>query len=65
MARKSLIPFFMKTPAFTVIILLGAFAMGACRNTYNGAKADTRNAVDKTGHAVERTGEKIEDAAKK
>ena len=48
-----------KTP-LVLFVVVAAFAVGACRNTYNGAKADTHKAVDKTGHAIERTGEKIE-----
>ncbi len=54
-----------KTTVPVLLVILGMLALGACRNTYNGAKADTRKAVDKTGHAVERTGEKIEDSSKK
>jgi predicted small secreted protein len=51
---------FMNTRALIALVIVGAFALGACRNTYNGVKADTHKAVHKTGHAVERTGEKIE-----
>jgi predicted small secreted protein len=49
---------------FTVLLVLGALSASACRNTYNGVKADTKNAVHKTGHGVERTGEKMENVGK-
>ena len=55
----------MTNPKATLVLLIvGAFAVGACRNTYNGVKADTHNAVQKTGHGIEKTGEKIENAGK-
>ena len=44
------------------LIVLGALAMGGCRHTWDGAKTDTRRAVQKTGHGIEKTGEKIEGA---
>lgn len=39
--------------------------MGGCHNTWQGAKVDTRRAVQKTGHGIEKTGEKIENAGPK
>jgi predicted small secreted protein len=54
----------MNSKGMLVLFVVGALAVGACRNTYNGVKADTHNAVQKTGHGVEKTGEKIENAGK-
>jgi len=53
----------MKMQILLVLIVVGAFA-SACRNTYNGVKADTKNAVHKTGEGVEKTGQKMENAGK-
>ena len=48
----------------TVLVVV-ALAIGGCRHTWQGAKDDTRRAVQKTGHAIERTGEKVEGAGEK
>lgn len=56
----------MKTRRLLVALLVtGAFAIGGCRHTWDGAKADTRKAVQKTGQGVEKTGQKIEQAGDK
>jgi predicted small secreted protein len=42
------------------LALFGLILLAGCHNTAQGVKADTKRAVEKTGHAVEKTGEKIE-----
>jgi hypothetical protein len=54
----------MKPRTILLLALFGALAATGCRNTYNGVKADTKNAVHKTGHGVEKAGEKMENAGK-
>lgn len=48
-----------------VFVMLGALATGGCRHTWDGAKADTKRVVKKTGEGVEKTGQKIEQAGDK
>ena len=48
-----------------LLLTVSALAMGGCRHTYDGAKADTRKAVQKTGQGIEKTGQKIENAGDK
>lgn len=56
----------MKTPLGTVALVIAfAVAAGGCRHTWDGAKTDTKRAVQKTGHGVEKAGEKIEGAGEK
>ena len=51
--------------ALVALLVTGALALGGCRHTWDGAKADTRKAVHKTGEGVEKTGQKIENAGDK
>ena len=56
----------MKTPlSMVALVMVGALAVGGCRHTWDGAKTDTKRAVQKTGHGVEKAGEKIEGAGEK
>jgi predicted small secreted protein len=56
----------MKTRILLVTLLVGgSLVIGGCRHTYDGAKADTRKAVQKTGQGIEKTGQKIENAGEK
>ena len=45
--------------AIAIIALAMPMAAG-CRHTWQGAKADTRHAVQKTEHAVDKTEDKVE-----
>lgn len=45
-----------------LFVMLGALAAGGCRHTWDGAKADTKRVVQKTGEGIEKAGQKIEDA---
>jgi hypothetical protein len=47
------------------LVTIGALAVGGCRHTWDGAKTDTKRAVQKTGHGIEKAGEKIEGAGEK
>ena len=47
------------------LVMVGALAVGGCRHTWDGAKTDTKRAVQKTGQGVEKAGEKIEGAGEK
>jgi hypothetical protein len=49
----------------TAIFAISTAAMGACHNTYEGAKADTSNAVEATGEGVRKAGTGIEHAGEK
>jgi|HubBroStandDraft_6_1064221.scaffolds.fasta_scaffold3101013_1 hypothetical protein len=40
-------------------------AAAGCHNTAEGVKADTRNALDKTGHALQKAGDKVDPDTKK
>ena len=56
----------MKTPiGMVALVMVSALVVGGCRHTYDGAKADTKRAVQKTGQGVEKAGEKIEGAGEK
>lgn len=56
----------MKTRILVVaLVAIGALSSIGCRHTWDGAKADTRKAVQKTGQGVEKTGQKIENAGDK
>ena len=56
----------MSTPRILVAVaLVGAIAMAGCRHTWDGAKTDTKRAVQKTGHGIEKAGKKIEGAPEK
>jgi predicted small secreted protein len=56
----------MTTPRiFVALFLCLALAATGCRHTWNGAKTDTRRAVQKTGHGIEKAGQKIEGAGDK
>ena len=56
----------MKTPiGMVALVMVSALVVGGCRHTYDGAKADTKRAVEKTGQGVEKAGEKIEGAGEK
>jgi predicted small secreted protein len=56
----------MKTPlGMAALVMIGALAVGGCRHTWDGAKTDTKRAVQKTGHGIEKAGEKIEGAGEK
>lgn len=48
-----------RSPLFVSAALL-ALAVGACSDTWHGAKEDTRDNVKATGQAIERAGETIE-----
>ncbi len=39
-----------------LLFILAAFGASACRNTYNGVKADSKKAVHKTGEKLENVG---------
>ena len=55
----------MKMRRALAVVTVGAVLVIGCHNTAQGVKADTRNAVQKTGHGVEKAGQKIENAGKK
>ncbi len=42
-----------------LFILSFAFALGACGDTWSGAKKDTGENMQKTGAAIEKAGEKV------
>ncbi len=52
MTRRLIAPLFV----FSLVL-----ALGACGDTWRGAKKDTGENLEKTGSAIERTGEKVKD----
>jgi predicted small secreted protein len=45
---------------FTSLFVLSfALSLGACGDTWSGAKKDTGENMEKTGSAIERAGEKV------
>jgi predicted small secreted protein len=43
----------------SLFVLSFALALGACGDTWSGAKKDTGENLEKTGSAIERAGEKV------
>lgn len=48
-----------------VVAALLMLSIAGCHNTAQGVKADTRNALDKTGRGLEKAGDKIDGHTKK
>ena len=52
----------------STLLVVAAFSMLAvagCHNTAQGVKADTRNALDKSGHELQKAGDKVDPSVKK
>jgi hypothetical protein len=43
-----------------VVAALSMLSVTGCHNTAQGVKADTRNALDKTGHELQKAGDKVD-----
>ena len=43
----------------SILVLSFAFALGACGDTWRGAKKDTGENLEATGEAIENAGEKV------
>ena len=50
---------------FLVVAALSMLSVAGCHNTAQGVKADTRNALDKTGHEIQKAGDKVDRSVKK
>jgi hypothetical protein len=48
-----------------VVAALAMLGVTGCHNTAQGVKADTRNALDKTGHELQKVGDKVDPRTKK
>ena len=50
---------------FLVVAALSMLSVAGCHNTAQGVKADTRNALDKTGHELQKAGDKVDRSVKR
>jgi predicted small secreted protein len=52
-------------PWSLLVAALWMLSVTGCHNTAQGVKADTRNALDKTGHELQKAGDKVDRNAKR